>query len=185
MRGRRSACRGSRGRRETRTPRRSARPRRATAARGRRTPPRAEGFARARRSNSPGRGGRCGEGARGVAYVDGEETGRIFLQTGAALHSKRPHPAPLPPRAGGEGWRFSRSRGGDELDLDPAFLALVERLVGADRVVEPHAVRQDPRRVELAALHKLEEPRDVAAMVAVAHVDREVLLHRLADREVR
>src|SRR3954466_6885899 len=77
--------------------------------------------------------------------------------------------------------RAATLRRRNQLHLDPAFLALVERLVGADRVVEPDAVRQDPRRIELAASHEIEEPRDVAPVIAVAHVDRQVLLHGLAD----
>src|SRR3954451_14563118 len=71
-----------------------------------------------------------------------------------------------------------------QLDLQPAGKAVVEGPVGVDRVADLVELRDHGARVDHAGPHELDEFRDVAAVVAVAQPDRQVLGHRLADREV-
>src|SRR5262249_34673355 len=78
---------------------------------------------------------------------------------------------------------LSGERFREELDLDPTRRAEIEGLVGVDGPHERLALGEHQRRLDDAALDQVEELGDVLSMVAVAHLDREVLVHRHPDRE--
>src|SRR5688572_3618431 len=79
--------------------------------------------------------------------------------------------------------RTSGLHRGFKLNLDPAGKAPIERLVRLDRARERLVLGENRRRIDAAVPDQPEQFRDEPPMVAVPHVDGEVLLHRLADRK--
>src|SRR5579859_5362286 len=75
------------------------------------------------------------------------------------------------------------SRGGLELDLDPTRLALIEGHIGVDGGDHRLALRENLRWIQHTAADQPHQMRNVAAMITVAHHEREVLFHSLTDGE--
>src|SRR5215207_9490247 len=71
-----------------------------------------------------------------------------------------------------------------EHDLDAVVHLVVEDVEAVRRVVEPHAVRDDERRVDLAVLDVAEQLLPVALDVALARPHRQRALHERADGEL-
>ena len=59
-----------------------------------------------------------------------------------------------------------------------------ELIVGGHRVGQRFLLRQQFEGVDDAGGDEIEQVRDVLAVMAVAHADGEVLVHRLAEREI-
>jgi len=72
---------------------------------------------------------------------------------------------------------------GVQRDLDPSGEAGVECLVGIDGVAHRLSLREDVGRIDRPTANQVEQLGDVAAMLAVDALDREVLHDRPADRE--
>jgi hypothetical protein len=80
---------------------------------------------------------------------------------------------------------YSAALAGTSSTLIHPGVAAVERLVGLDRTAQRLGLGQDLGRIDGASSHELDQQRDVFAMVAIAHVDGEIAVHRLADRKRR
>src|SRR5690349_22230833 len=70
-----------------------------------------------------------------------------------------------------------------ELHLDPPLRAPIERFVCIDDVGHRLDLCEDLGWIECPRRDQIDELRDVATMIAVARLDREVLPHRLTDGE--
>jgi hypothetical protein len=70
-----------------------------------------------------------------------------------------------------------------ELDLDPAWAAEVELLVRLDGVAHRFDLAQHHGGIGLAGRDPRDQLRDVGPVVAVSHVDGEVLVHCSVDGE--
>src|SRR5436190_11636882 len=69
-------------------------------------------------------------------------------------------------------------------DLDARVLLLAERPVHVRRVVETDAVRDEERRIDVAALDAREQLRHVLVHVRLSHLERQALGERRAEREL-
>ena len=63
-------------------------------------------------------------------------------------------------------------------------LLVAERSVHRGRILEHHAMGDDERRIDLAALDSLEQPRHVLVHVGLTHLQRQPLCERGAEREL-
>src|SRR3954454_24484832 len=71
-----------------------------------------------------------------------------------------------------------------ELDLQPSGLARVESLIGLDDGAHRLCPGEDLHWVDGAGRDQVEQLRDVFAMMAIAHLHGQVLVHRLTDRKI-
>jgi hypothetical protein len=70
-----------------------------------------------------------------------------------------------------------------QLQLDPTQLSLIESGISFDRTGERLALRQNLHRIDRTRAHELHQVRHVTAVIAITHLQCEVLVHGLADRE--
>jgi hypothetical protein len=70
-----------------------------------------------------------------------------------------------------------------EFDLDPALLAFVKGRVRVERRPEWFMLSQKASRIDFPAAYHVDEHGNVPAVIAVAHVNREVVIDCFADPE--
>src|SRR4051812_45029608 len=71
----------------------------------------------------------------------------------------------------------------DKFDLDPSFLSFVKGLVGVDSFAYLSGLSENLLGVGHPTTHQFHQLRNILAVVAVAHIDREVLVHCYANWE--
>src|SRR5258708_4012801 len=76
----------------------------------------------------------------------------------------------------------SSAASGLQFDLCPARVAAVEMPVGVEHLFHLDDLGQDPGRIDGAGPDEFDQMRRIAPMIAVAHLDRQVLFHGLSAR---
>src|SRR5437868_9331062 len=71
-----------------------------------------------------------------------------------------------------------------EHDLDAIVLLVQEDVIAFGRVVEPHAVRDNEARIDLALLDPFEQRFQIALHVALTALDRNRAVHQRAHRKL-
>src|ERR1043166_6041420 len=71
-----------------------------------------------------------------------------------------------------------------EFDLDPAALPLVKCLESLNGAGDWNFLCPHFQRIDGAVRHQLEKVRDVLAVWTIAHAQRQIFVHRLANRKI-
>jgi hypothetical protein len=70
-----------------------------------------------------------------------------------------------------------------QLHLDPSWLVRVKRFVRLGGGHQRLGLRENLCAIYRAAPHKVDQHGDIAAVVAIPHLDRQILVHRLPNGE--